>query len=89
MGCIFVIAAAFAPRLVLFGMWIFGDRVERAFDDGFILPLLGIIFLPFTTLMYVLAWVPVVELGGGRWLWVVLGFLIDIGGYVGTARSRR
>ena len=89
MGCLFALFAGFFPRAALILVWITSNRVERAFDDSFILPLLGLIFLPFTTLFFVFAWAPGVELGGGRWLWVALGFLIDVGNYVGSARARR
>ena len=50
-GCLLAMTAAFAPRLVLIIMWIVGPRVNAAFDT-WILPLLGLIFLPYTTIMY-------------------------------------
>ena len=46
------------------------------------MPLLGIIFLPYTTIMYLLAWSPAVGGGGGiegwDWLWIILGVFLDI-----------
>jgi len=54
MGCLFAIFAGMFPRLVLFILWIARPvRIDAAFDT-FLLPLLGIIFLPFATLIYVL-----------------------------------
>jgi hypothetical protein len=50
MGCLVVLLASFAPRLVLALVWIFSNLVTRAFD-GFLLPLLGLIVVPMTTLM--------------------------------------
>ena len=42
------------PRLALFILWVARPaRIDAAFDT-FLLPLLGGIFLPFATLMYVL-----------------------------------
>jgi hypothetical protein len=38
-------------------------RINAAFD-GWIWPLLGIIFLPYTTIMYVLVWSPATGLAG-------------------------
>ena len=66
MGCLLVLLASFAPRLVLVLMWIFGDLVDRAFS-GFVIPLLGLVVLPYTTLFYVLAWSPVGGVSGWGW----------------------
>ena len=44
-----------APRLVLLFMGFFTDLVRTAFG-GILIPLLGFILLPFTTLAYVLVW---------------------------------
>ena len=87
MPCLFALLGAFFPRVALVILWVFSDRVDRAFDT-FILPLLGLLFLPYTTLTAALAWAPVVELGNGRWLWVLLGFLVDLANYFGGVRSR-
>ena len=78
MGCLLVLLAAFAPRVTLFFVWIFSDLVDRAFS-GFVIPLLGLIVLPYTTLFYVLAWSPVGGVSGWGWLVVALGFFCDLG----------
>ena len=41
------------------------------------MPLLGIIFLPFTTVMYMLAWSPT-GIEGWDWLWIALGLFLDV-----------
>jgi hypothetical protein len=69
--------AAVAPRLVLIFMWIVGSRVNAAFNN-FIVPLLGLIFLPYTTIMYVLVWSPGIGLAGWDWIWVLMGVALDI-----------
>ena len=51
LGCL----GMFAPRLVLVFLWLFTNAVDRAFSS-LLLPLVGIIFLPFTTLFYVLVY---------------------------------
>lgn len=92
MGCLFPLLALFAPRVALSFMWIFTNLVDRAFG-GFILPLVGLIFLPYTTLFYVLAWAP--GAGGGvsgwGWFFVGLGVLLDLahGGVGGYTLKRR
>jgi hypothetical protein len=90
-GCLFAIFAAAFPRLALLFVWLFSspNLVMRAFHDILIWPILGIIFLPFTTLIYVLVYNPAVGLTGWGWFLVVLGFLIDIGAFSGSAYSNR
>ena len=89
MGCLLVLLAAFAPRVTLFFVWIFSDLVDRAFG-GFVIPLLGLLVLPYTTLFYVLAWSPVGGVSGWGWLVVALGFFCDLGHLaVGGMRGRQ
>ena len=75
-GCLLAILAAFAPRLVLIFMWIFGPRINAAFST-WIVPLLGIIFLPYTTIMYVLVWNPATGVSGWDWVWIALGVVLS------------
>lgn len=69
--------AAVAPRLVLILMWLVGPWINAAFDS-WIWPLLGIIFLPYTTIMYILVWSPATGLAGWDWVWVGQGVVLDI-----------
>ncbi|MFC2029130.1 hypothetical protein ACFLWA_00195 [Chloroflexota bacterium] len=87
-GCLLAMGAAFAPRLVLILMWIFGWRISAAFSS-FIWPLLGIIFLPYTTIMYVLVWTPAVGISGWDWLWIGLGVLLDVMKWGQIANKRK
>lgn len=88
--CIAAFVAVFAPRLALFIVWVFTPYVSRAFSS-FIWPLLGLIFLPYTTLLYALAYLPGTGVTGVRWLWVILGFVLDIASYSsgGVSKSRQ
>ena len=79
-GCLLSLIITLAPRLVLLFLWLFTSRVSQAFE-GFILPLLGFIFLPFATLGYVLVWNPVQGVTGWAWLLVAGGLLFDLGTY--------
>jgi hypothetical protein len=73
-----VLMAVFFPRFVFFLLGILRPgRVDAAFDT-FILPLLGIVFLPFATLMYVLLHTPGVGLSGWEWFWVVVCAFYDL-----------
>ena len=59
MGCLFAIFAGLFPRLGVLLIWLARPILFTAAFGGFWLwPILGIIFLPFTTLIYVLLWTP-------------------------------
>lgn len=88
MGCLFVLLAAFAPRLVVLFAWIARPGYFNAVFDTWIFPLLGIIFLPFTTLMVLLVGAPPTGVTGLDWLWVGLAALIDLSHYAGTYTQR-
>jgi hypothetical protein len=77
------------PRIALVLTWIFSSRVERAFDGGVALPLLGLIFLPYTTFFYVLAYAPITEVSGIGWFFVAFGFLLDLASWFGAGREGR
>ena len=67
--------------------WIFGSRVDHAFGS-WIWPLLGLIFLPFTTLMWVLLDAPPVGVHGFDWFWIVIAVLLDLSHYAGAYGQR-
>ena len=73
MGCCALALAAFlSPRLVLFLMWLFSDRLDFAFDS-FFAGFAGFLVLPWTTLMYALAYAPIAGVEGIGWLFVGAG----------------
>ena len=89
MGCLFVLLAGIFPRLGLLIVWVARpNRVDAAFST-WIWPLLGFIFLPFATLMYVVLW-QTGGLSGWDWFWVVLAGLLDLthGGASWTQRRQ-
>ncbi|MGO8950549.1 MAG: hypothetical protein ACLQUY_23405 [Ktedonobacterales bacterium] len=86
MGCLLALLA----RIGLLVVWLQTPLVKNGFHNGWILPLLGIIFLPITTLSYVVVY----ALGNGNvsgaaWLWVVLGVLFDLGIHGSGVSSNR
>ena len=90
MPCILLLIFLAFPRVVLVLMFLLSDYLTRAYH-GLLVPLLGFIFLPLTTLVY--AW----EINSGmptvgiNLLWLLLAVIIDLGGLGGGAhrQSRR
>ena len=81
--CCFVTALILmGPRAGLIVWWLLNRvRFEAAYDR-FIWPFLGFLFLPWTTLMYTVAWAPLKGVSGVGWVLVGLGLLADIGSYL-------
>jgi hypothetical protein len=75
--CLVFLIALFAPRVALGLMWIFGERVDNAFV-GVLWPILGLIFFPWATIMYVLLWDPVTGVTSGEWLIVIAAGAVDV-----------
>jgi hypothetical protein len=88
MGCVFVLLAAFAPRLFVVILWIARPAYVDAVFDTWIIPLLGVVFLPFTTLMWVLLDAPPVGVEGWDWLWIVIAVALDLGHYASSYGQR-
>lgn len=87
-GCIFALLSLLSPRLAFIFLWIFTDLVTRAFDT-WIFPLIGLLFLPFTSVIYVLVYNPVSGVSTWGWIVIVIAFLFDLGSYAGSAYSNR
>ena len=87
-GCLLAMLAAFAPRVVLLFMWIMGPRVNAAFDT-WIMPLLGLILMHYTTIMYFLVWSPWIGVVGWDWVWIGLGVMLDIMKWGQIANKRK
>jgi hypothetical protein len=88
-GCLIGIAIALAPRVVLILAAIFSDRWDLVWQGNWFWPLLGIIFAPYTTVMYMLSWNPVTGITGFDWFWIILGVMLDIMKWAQIANNRR
>jgi hypothetical protein len=88
MACLFVIFLAAFPRIALVLIFLLSNYLERAYH-GLLIPLLGFIFLPLTTLAY--AWL--VNTGqpitGVTLILLIVAVVIDIGGLGGGEYHRR
>jgi hypothetical protein len=85
MGCLISVLA----RIALLAVWIWTPLVSRAFQDGLLLPVLGILFLPLTCLVYVFVYVPGIGVSGWSWFWVALALLLDVGIHVSATYDYR
>jgi hypothetical protein len=88
MGCLLVLLAWMSPRFVLALLWVFSDRLSVAFSSGLV-GIAGFLFLPYTSVMWALAYHPVLGVTGLGWLFVGLGVLADLSSWVGGEGHRR
>jgi hypothetical protein len=92
MCCFWTILVFLGPRFANIVWWIanptrwVGDTNLSAFDSA-IWPILGIIFVPWTTLMYLLVFPGGVT--GFDWFWLGLAVLGDISMYAGGGVGNR
>ncbi len=88
MPCLLLILLLAFPRIVLVLLFFFSHYLERAYH-GLILPLLGFVFLPLTTLAY--AWMVNSGLptAGINLLILIAAVVIDLGGVGGGEYHRR
>jgi hypothetical protein len=77
MGCLFVILLWVSTRGAIIFWWLVDtDRWQAAFSAAWI-PVLGFVFLPSTTLVWV-AVAPTGKVLGYGWVWLGLAFLGDV-----------
>jgi hypothetical protein len=84
--CFLAVIFFLGPRVALVLEWIFGQRIQHAFAHWYV-PLLGLIFLPWTTLMYTIVW-SVGGVHGANWIAVALGVVLDIVTYASRASQK-
>jgi hypothetical protein len=88
MPCLLVLLILAFPRLVLVLMFLLSGYLQRAYD-GLLVPLLGFLFLPLTTIVY--AWLVNTHrpLDGVNLLILIVAVVIDAGGLGGGEWHRR
>jgi hypothetical protein len=85
--CLVIFALIFSPRIVMILWWLLDTARWAATFDGPLLPILGFVLAPWTTLMYVL--VAPGGLTGLDWLWMAVAVVVDLGAIGGGASRRR
>jgi len=89
MPCLLVLVILFFPRVVLVLMFLFTTYLGRAFHHGLLVPVLGFIFLPITTIVYAWEINSHLALEGINLLWLVLAVIIDVSGWGGGGHHAR
>jgi len=69
-------------------VWVARPALVDAAFQTFIWPLLGLIFLPFATLMYVILYTPGFGLSVWGWFWVIIAGIFDLA-HLGASIARR
>ena len=75
----------FLTRVALVVVWFTTPLITRAFHGGWILPLLGLLFLPVTTLTYTVVYTLAGGVSGLAWLWIAGALLLDLASNAGQA----
>jgi hypothetical protein len=90
MVCCFALFAGMFPRIATLFIWLARPIMfNAAFGGSWLWPILGIIFLPFTTLMYVILWSPGIGLSTWDWFWLVLAVVLDLSHWAHTGYTNR
>ena|ERR1700722_9482926 len=86
--CLVLIVFLAFPRLALVLLFLFSNYLQRAYH-GFLLLLLGFLFLPLTTLAY--AWIENTRqpIAGINLVILIVAVVIDLGGLGSGERHRR
>jgi hypothetical protein len=87
MCCFFTTLVFLGPRAAILIWWLVNPVRWQATFSSFIWPLLGFLFVPWATLMYVL--VAPGGVVGLDWIWLGLAVLADIGMYAGGGYGNR
>ena len=87
MCCVFSILVLIGPRAGIIVWWLIQPLRFSLTFSTILWPILGIIFLPWTTLMVLIVFPFGVE--GINWIWIGLGVLMDIVAYSGSGWGNR
>jgi len=88
MPCLLLLAVLLFPRVVLVVMYLTSNYLQRAYHE-LLIPILGFLFLPLTTLTY--AWLvnSHLPLAGVYVIILIVAVILDIGGWGGGEYHRR
>ena len=87
MCCVVSLLVFIGPRIAAIAWYLTDTARWNAAFNNILWPLLGVLFLPWTTLAWVLMSPDGIQ--GLQWLVVIFGFLVDIGALGGGGYSNR
>jgi hypothetical protein len=86
--CMFFTLLLAGPRVGIVLWWLVNpDRWDNAFNSV-IWPILGFLFLPWTTLAFV-AVAPFGNVASWDWFWLALAFIVDLSSYGSSGYGNR
>jgi hypothetical protein len=88
MCCLVTTLILLGPRAAIVIWWLAASARWDAAFTTFWWPLMGFLFFPWTTLMFVVV-APRGTVRGFDWFWLGLAALTDLGSYTGGAYGRR
>lgn len=86
--CLLIILMMGGPRVAIITWWLAAMSRWEATFDGFLLPFVGFLFLPWTTLMTVIV-SPSGKVEGIDWMWLGLALLADFASVSGSRYGGR
>jgi hypothetical protein len=88
MPCLLVLLILIFPRVVLAVMFFTSTYLQRAYHN-LLIPILGFVFLPLTTIVY--AWLVNnhLPIDGINLIYLIVAVIIDLGGLGGGESHRR
>jgi len=87
MACLLLVFFAAFPRIALVLIFLMSNYLERAYH-GLLIPLLGFIFLPITTIVYAWLMNNGYSISGVNALILIVAVLLDAGSHGAGWRSR-
>jgi hypothetical protein len=88
MPCLVALLALVAPRVTSVVLWVFTNFFDKGFSGRPILLLLGVVFLPFTTLAYAWAMNARGAVEGGFVAVLIIAVILDVSSWEGGRRTR-
>ena len=89
MGCIIAVLALAVPRGLMLLAFLLTDWFARAFQTQ-VWPIVGFVFMPYTTLAYLAAMLNNNHALSGGWLaLLIVGVVLDVGHWGGAHKYRR
>ena len=86
MPCLLVLLILAFPRIVLACLWFFTTMLDPAFHREILIPLLGFIFLPITTIVYAWLIYSHLAIAGTNLIILIVAVVLDVGSH-GSSRT--